>query len=246
MAHDHATFITLTYDDYHLPRKDINSWVVPVLYPRDLTLFLKRLLKQLGHKYRYFAVGEYGTKSWRPHYHAILFGVSLVELDHKDLLSKTWGMGFTQMAESTVKRIKYVAHYTVKKMTSDRDKLLDGKPPEFMRCSRRPGLGHMASVRLAEYYESRGGAEYIATHGDIAHTVRYDGKEYPLDAYMLNKIRGWVGIPLLKADRVLAMAEVEDAIIEEPPTDIEIEEGRVKAVKFHHKAKAQATQHGTL
>ncbi len=245
MAHDCATFITLTYNDYHLPRKDINDWVLPVLYPRDLTLFLKRLRTRRG-KFRYFACGEYGTKTWRPHYHAILFGIPQTELEHEDLLLKTWGMGHVSHAEGTVDRYKYVAHYTIKKMTQETDRKLDGRPPEFMRCSRRPGLGYMAARRLAEYYETRGGAEYLATHGDIAHTVRYDGKEYPLDEYMLAKMRGWLGIPPLAADRELVLIENPDAEYGEALEDTEIELLRDKAEKYHHKKSTQAQNHGTL
>ena len=65
--YDKNCFITLTYDDEHLP-KDSS------LVKRDLQLFFKRLRKRYpGHLIRYFAAGEYGDNTARPHYHAILF-----------------------------------------------------------------------------------------------------------------------------------------------------------------------------
>ena len=69
--HPQSSFITLTYDDYHLPSD--NS-----LKKRHLQLFIKRLRKNLGERrIKYFACGEYGGQTMRPHYHAILFGSGL-------------------------------------------------------------------------------------------------------------------------------------------------------------------------
>lgn len=77
-------FVTLTYDDNHLPEK--NS-----LRPKDLQLFMKRLRKKFPQsKIRFFACGEYGDISWRPHYHILLFNCPLDDLSyvfmHKDVV----------------------------------------------------------------------------------------------------------------------------------------------------------------
>lgn len=63
-------FLTLTYNNEHLPKHGI--------FKEELQLFFKRLRihldrKKIPHNIRYFACGEYGTKSGRPHYHAILW-----------------------------------------------------------------------------------------------------------------------------------------------------------------------------
>lgn len=66
-------FITLTYDTRNVP---ISPHGYMHLSVRDLQLFIKRLRKahgKDGQKIKYYAVGEYGGKSWRPHYHIILF-----------------------------------------------------------------------------------------------------------------------------------------------------------------------------
>ncbi|UPW41100.1 replication initiator protein [Sigmofec virus UA08Rod_5539] len=88
--HDSAYFVTLTYDQYHVP---ISFYADPetgeahpsmTLCPRDVTLFLKRLRKMFSNdRIRYFYCGEYGPSSWRPHYHLILFGLHLDDLVYK-------------------------------------------------------------------------------------------------------------------------------------------------------------------
>ncbi len=55
-----------------------HSDCVPLLYYPDLQRFLKRLRKYLSkffkdEKIRYYAIGEYGTSSYRPHWHLLLF-----------------------------------------------------------------------------------------------------------------------------------------------------------------------------
>lgn len=51
---------------------------VPLLYYPDIQRFIKRLRKYLSKfcnddKIRYYAIGEYGTSSYRPHWHILLF-----------------------------------------------------------------------------------------------------------------------------------------------------------------------------
>lgn len=65
--HDRSCFITLTYDDAHLPH-------FGQLVKRDLQLFFKRLRKHSG-PFRYVACGEYGELRRRPHFHAAIFGL---------------------------------------------------------------------------------------------------------------------------------------------------------------------------
>ena len=79
MEHEASCFITLTYNDENLPNP-------PVVSKREAQLFIKRLRKLLYPKlFRYYIVGEYGDKSNRPHYHALLFGVSPTQ--EKEILS---------------------------------------------------------------------------------------------------------------------------------------------------------------
>lgn len=54
--------------------------IVPILWKEDLQrfidrlrLFFKRMFGEKSAKFKYFAVGEYGTNSLRPHWHVLLF-----------------------------------------------------------------------------------------------------------------------------------------------------------------------------
>lgn len=67
--HYGSKFVTLTYSDNNLTWDHGNSQLVKA----DLQNWFKRLRKA-GHKFRYYAVGEYGSKTFRPHYHVIVFG----------------------------------------------------------------------------------------------------------------------------------------------------------------------------
>lgn len=86
-----AHFLTLTYSDENLPRSPTGF---PVVVKRDVQLWLKRFRKLLSpFKVRYFAVSEYGTQTFRPHYHVILFNFPN-HLDINVLLEKSWTHGF--------------------------------------------------------------------------------------------------------------------------------------------------------
>lgn len=84
--HDEAWFVTLTYDDNHLPVSYYADPNTGLAYPshtldkRDVQLFFKRLRKVTGQKLRYYMCGEYGPKNLRPHYHLIIFGLHLDDL----------------------------------------------------------------------------------------------------------------------------------------------------------------------
>lgn len=80
--HDRNCFITLTYDEEHVPTASyrlsgkLASVPALTLCRRDLQLFFKRLRKSFpGVCIRYFGCGEYGPQTLRPHYHVILFGI---------------------------------------------------------------------------------------------------------------------------------------------------------------------------
>lgn len=86
--HKSAYFVTLTYDDLHVPR----TWYADphtgealpayTLCKRDIQLFFKRLRKHFpDQKIRYFGCSEYGPKTQRPHYHFIIFGLELDDLE---------------------------------------------------------------------------------------------------------------------------------------------------------------------
>jgi len=60
-----SCFITLTYKN---EPKDKS------LHPEDTKGFIRRLQYRLKHPIKYMLVGEYGDKTERPHYHALIYG----------------------------------------------------------------------------------------------------------------------------------------------------------------------------
>jgi len=132
-----TSFITLTYDDEHLPHnQSVNK--------RDIQLFHKRLRKYResesewdNYPLRYICVSEYGTQSTqRPHYHIIAFNYPT----HKDV-EKIWGNGFITIGNVTYQSAGYVASYITKKSTGPQAIRYGMREPEFALMSRRPGLG---------------------------------------------------------------------------------------------------------
>lgn len=198
--HEKASFVTLTYRDDDLPRALCSG--VPVLEKRDLQLWVKRLRKFFDRPgIRYYAAGEYGSRTHRPHYHIILFGVSPEELDpewavyggrsggekgmerRSTPLSKTWPYGLVHVGEVTRESIQYCAGYVTKKLT----KKGDGYVPEFALMSRRPGIGAQAVGEVAAVLQS-----YSVEEG-FKRQLRIDGKKWPLGRFLLDKLSDLLG-----------------------------------------------------
>lgn len=121
--HEYSTFLTLTYSDEFLPlvRAVPGSGAVselsgPTLVPEHVTKFVKRLRRFFGRHYgkklRYYAAGEYGEQTDRPHYHLIVFGlpVSVAETAVPSL----WPYGFVSCAAVDDGLCRYVCKYIVK------------------------------------------------------------------------------------------------------------------------------------
>lgn len=156
--HEHNAFVTLTYADEFLP-------VGGTLVKEDFQKFMKRLRFAKHPGIRFYACGEYGDESMRPHYHAILFNCEFNDLK---LLKRTkrgdayyiskeleelWPYGNNVVAAVTFETAAYVARYVMKKITgrglrngeayqvTDTDGIVHVRAPEFCLMSRRPGIG---------------------------------------------------------------------------------------------------------
>lgn len=153
-CHLEASFLTLTYNDAHLPISGESG--LPTLRRRDLTLFIKRLRRHLFPlKIRYFGCGEYGSRFDRPHYHLIIFGWMPKQKDLRLLngstsifrcpeLESLWSdskgepIGFVSVAPADDGCVRYVAGYVAKKFGSIPP---EGVTPNFCACSLRPAIG---------------------------------------------------------------------------------------------------------
>lgn len=179
--HPASIFVTLTYDEEHVP--DDGS-----INKRDPQLFLKRLRKRLagennGRTFRYYLCGEYGDLKGRPHYHAVLFGLSMLD---GPTVARSWNLGHTQVGELTPGRVRYVAKYLQKKqIAKGQTHYEDGRLIEFALMSRgngksgTRGLGSGFLQRMAEALKRASTIPGV----NLAGVVRLDGKRYPLDRY---------------------------------------------------------------
>lgn len=212
LSNEQSWFVTLTYSPKDVPRVIApDGTLIETLSPRDLKSFHKKLNSIAG-SFRYYSVGEYGDRTQRPHYHSAIFSDSHFDVTKID---EAWDKGFVQIAPLTRERAAYTAGYVVKKFTKPDDPALLGRHPEFGRMSRRPGLGYYHVERIAICYESRAGAAFLARNGDIAHTFRFGGKDYPLDRYMRERLRERLGIPAEHAERV--KANPKGLFLKDPP-----------------------------
>lgn len=138
-----SCFITLTYNDANLPPGG-------QLVKNDLTKFLKRVW-HLNSRLRYFACGEYGENTDRPHYHVLLLDTDFTDkrliktgseynLYESPTLSKLWPYGHHALGDVTFESAAYTARYCMKKKQNGKTRT-DGKTPEYIVMSRNPGLG---------------------------------------------------------------------------------------------------------
>lgn len=197
LLHEHNCFVTLTYDEDHLPRDS-------QLEPRALQLFLKSLRKAIApQRVRFFAVGEYGEQSLRPHYHLSLFGLSefsvysggsLVVRDRAGhivggAIYNSWKKGHVHVAEFNAHTASYISGYIIKKL-KDRKDGISHRVPEFARQSNRPGIGAGAMAVIAKtLLETAHGWE----KGDIPSSLSVAGRSIPLGRYLLRRLRHEVG-----------------------------------------------------
>ena len=142
--HDFNSFVTLTYSDDNRPDNHSVS-------KRELQLFNKRLRKSLEYSYKYYAVGEYGEKNGREHYHLILFGFPAFDAHHVvtawskycHVLKEYIPIGRVQVDMLKRGGSQYVSGYVTKKLINQRlekdpdnkDYYIDGRHVEFSLMS---------------------------------------------------------------------------------------------------------------
>lgn len=201
--HEFSWFVTLTYDNEHLP-------IGGNLVPRDLQLFIKRLRKAVyPEKIRYYGVGEYGDVSKRPHYHVLLYGLRDVSA-----IRDAWKCGMIHVGTVTPQSVSYCVSYMLKGMTKKTDLRLVGLYPEFARMSnggraKTGGIGAGACEGILDVVASKSGVEYVIRTGDVPYRVRAEGKMWPLGRYLLNRLRTGYGMDDACRARVVAAHAVE-------------------------------------
>ncbi|WGL31450.1 replication initiator protein [Dipodfec virus UOA04_Rod_1057] len=166
-----VSFVTLTYNDFSVP---LSSLASPSSLPRytlckkDLQDFFKRLRKRLGKekKIKYYACGEYGGKTGRPHYHVIIFGCS----DFK-VINQSWAKGFIKVLPFDISSIRYIAGYIQK----------TGRTSDIVRSYKSAGLQPPFKTQSTGI-----GKRYAIAHDSLLRTnlsVFHFGRRYSIPRY---------------------------------------------------------------
>lgn len=197
MLYDRNCFITLTYDDAHIPEHGSLRYA-------DVQRFLKRLRKRYSgytmlpngkRPIRFLCAGEYGSSTLRPHYHALIFN-----FDFKDdarpwgdttyrspTLEDLWPFGSSLVGPLTPASAAYTARYCLKKVYSSQDPdaydstvdphtgEVSVRVPEFLQASLRPGLGSFFFDKYrADFYPND--------------AVIFDGRRVPVPTFYKRKL----------------------------------------------------------
>lgn len=211
--YDDNCFVTLTYDNEHLPRDKS-------LDVSHFQKFMKRLRKQNpGKTIKYYHCGEYGQECaicgrnrhdceqagctfikalGRPHFHACIFNHDFTDkLIHSsnngvnyytsETLSRLWPMGYSILGDVTFESAAYTARYITKKIYGD-------DAPEYYRC-RKPEYTTMSNGIGRAWFDKYQGDLYphdkcIINGKEVKIPKYYDSILGDLDKFELLKLKG--------------------------------------------------------
>lgn len=188
-----ASFVTLTYDDNHLP---LNENGFSTLKREDVQLFLKRMRRNMDyhHRKKDFKVlycGEYGDGSHstsktgistcRPHYHIIFIGLSPTDVSF--YTKKLWKFGICDIGPLGAGGIRYIIKYMTK-CTPDKDvkqlrEVADVQSPFFYH-----------SIGMAKNWINRNLSNIV----DSGFCFNINGKITPYPKYICQYVSNHTGV----------------------------------------------------
>jgi len=166
-----AFFVTLTYSDENLIYGDLAA----TLCREHLKKYIRKVRKKCGKNIKYYACGEYGTKTKRPHYHVILFNASRGAAEY------SWSdngemKGHVKIGNVTQSSMAYVAKY-INKASYEFAKNA-GVEPEYSVMSKNLGVGYLKK-HIVEWHRDDPESRLIYV---------LKGRKYPLPSYYKKKI----------------------------------------------------------
>lgn len=221
--HKDSCFLTITYDQDHVPRTyDSNGRLRYSLRKSDLQKFIKRLRRYLEYNQlgdiRYYAVGEYGSKTYRPHYHAIIFGffpddAEIVKYNSKGqhlyasaTLSRLWSFGEILVGRANPQTMFYTAAYVTGKQVGFASHAWYGAmgiDPPFSVMSRKPGIGQQYALDHKDKVLSNEQL-VVAVDGEIS---KFSAPKYFLEQFRLTNP---VEYDKIKSERLESLGRATD------------------------------------
>lgn len=169
-----ALFITLTYNTNHVP---ISKNGFMNLHKPDLQKFFKRLRKLSNQKLKYYAVGEYGTHNFRPHYHIILFNGDTEQIE------RAWALDNKKIGEIHVGQVSEASiGYTLKYVCKPKkipQHQRDDRQKEFALMSKKMGNNYLTENMIKWHKNDLTNRMYVPIK---------DGKKIAMPRYYKEKI----------------------------------------------------------
>lgn len=195
-----AHFITLTYDTKHT---HITPNGFMCLNKHDVQLFFKKLRKDRDNQDRrikYFAVGEYGGKTKRPHYHILCFNADLATFQ------RAWFQGSIHYGKVEGASIGYCLKYMSKPKRIPMHKN-DDRTPEFALMSKGLGANYVTKKMQKWHLSDLQNRMYVNTE---------DGKKIAMPRYYKDRIYHPLQRMAVGASARKKMLEEEQKIMENP------------------------------
>lgn len=177
-----AAFVTLTYDPMFVPATKSS---LKTLVKKDVQDYIKRLRRrqeryceeqgfETAPQIRYYACGEYGSQTYRPHYHLIIFNV--LEMQHCTDSWQKWvytvnekkellPIGYVDVQVPQEGALRYVAKYLMKPHKIPRWKG-DDRLPEFHIMSKGFGAQYL-TPEMIQWHKKDLNRNYCALKGNI-------------------------------------------------------------------------------
>ena len=214
-----AYFITLTYATEKVP---ITQNGLLTIQKRDLQLFFKKLRKDNVESIKYFACGEYGSKTIRPHYHIILFNAK------QQTIQENWVHGHVHYGDVNSTSIAYTLKYIFKDKANFRLNDLDDRSPEFQLQSK--GLGkNFLTDNLKSWYNQwwQPGVNEVPPY----YAPGKDGKKIPLPRYYKEKL-------FTKEQRLIIGEMIQEEAYKKKPLSKKELQGYYTAIQHAERMKA--------
>lgn len=183
-----SLFVTLTYDTSFVPLTPRGFMTVRKV---DVQLFMKRLRKaNKGVVLKYYLAAEYGGKTWRPHYHLLLFNAD------KATVAPAWRLGDVHFGSVTGASVGYTLKYMSKPKRVPQHKN-DDRQSEFSLMSKRIGVKYLTDRMVAWHKEDVANRCYCFV----------DGKKVTMPRYYRDKIYSTADAEVISQAAVVRRSE---------------------------------------